>query len=62
MSLRRQSMLNGVIVPQIVLDLVDEADTSAHPTPEGPYLESGKFFMDPDITDDEDGASKYLKY
>jgi hypothetical protein len=56
-SAPRNSLLNGLAIPKIVLDLADEAQPS-HPTHEGPYLESGKFFMDPDLTEDEDEKSK----
>jgi hypothetical protein len=52
MSIPKQPIFNGTMIPRIVLDLVDEPH--AHPTHEGPYLESGKFFMEPDLPDDED--------
>lgn len=53
MSIPKQPIFNGTIIPRIVLDLVDEPQP-IHSTHEGPYLESGKFFMDPDMTEDEE--------
>lgn len=53
---------NGVVIPKIVFDLMEEKDTPAiHPAlvNEGPYLESGKFFVEPEVVNEENLVDNY---
>ncbi|KAI6176964.1 hypothetical protein M3Y97_00855800 [Aphelenchoides bicaudatus] len=54
MSIPKQPIFNGILVPKITLDLVDEPQPSHSAAHEGPYLDHGKFFIEPEMTDDED--------
>lgn len=56
--LPKPQIVNGIVIPGITLDLIDDQQQNAHSTHEGPYLESGKFFVDPDnVEDDEESDS-----